>query len=65
MAEFLSDVIVPLTVSLSADAATNLVDDGGLVTPTSRFRRKRIARSTAQRKKVIRLLCPFSNIIIQ
>ena len=34
-----------LTVSLSADAATNLADDGGSVMPTSRFCRKQNALS--------------------
>ena len=48
--EFLSDII-SLTVSLSVDAAMNLVDDGGLVMPTSRFCHKRNAQSTNQRKR--------------
>ena len=63
-AEFLSDVNVPLTLNLSADASTNLVEDSEPVTPTSRFRRRRIGRRTNQNKKVVPLLCSFNNIII-
>ena len=55
-AEFISDVNVPLTLSLSVDASTNLVEDGEPVTPTSQFRRRRSGRRTNRSKKVVPLI---------
>ena len=57
-AEFFSDVKVPLTLDLSADASTYLVDGDDPVTPTSRFRRRRRNGRAHQMKKVnLCLLC--------
>ena len=49
-AEILSDVNVPLTLNLSVDASTNLVEDGEPVTPTNRFHHRRSGRHTNQSK---------------
>ncbi len=49
-AEILSDVNVPLTLNLSVDASTNLVEDGEPVMPTSRFHHRRSGRHTNQSK---------------